>query len=95
MDDTTKSMRELLNLFIEKRRLKGRLYQHQVKAAWVKAMGPTISGYTKDIKLVRKVLYLTVESAALKQEMNFSKDKIKDIMNAELGEDYIQKVVVR
>ena len=58
-------------------------------------MGPTISGFTKDIKLVRKVLYLTIESAALKQEMSYAKEKIKNIMNAELGEEYIQKVVIR
>ncbi len=95
MDHNTKSLKELLSLFIEERRLKGRLYQHQVRTAWTKTMGPTISGFTKDIKLVRKVLYLTIESAALKQEMSYAKEKIKNIMNAELGEEYIQKVVIR
>ena len=62
---------------------------------WYEMMGPTITKYTKSINLRKTTLYITIESAALKQELSFSKEKIKDRMNEELGEEHIQTVVIR
>jgi hypothetical protein len=45
---------------------------------------------------VRKnVLYLSIISAPLKQELSYSKDKIKAMINRELGEEYLEDVVIR
>ena len=38
-------------------------------------MGKAIANYTKDIKLRKNKLYLTIESAPLKQELSFGKEK--------------------
>jgi hypothetical protein len=40
-------------------------------------------------------LYLTILSAPLKHELSYAKDKIRDLINEELGESYIQDVVIR
>ena len=46
--------------------------------------------------MVRKgVLYISILSAPLKHELSYAKDKIRDLMNAELGEDFIKDVVIR
>ena len=58
-------------------------------------MGPTIEQYTKKIELNRGTLFLTIESAALRQELSYGKEKIQKILNEELGEAYITEVIIR
>lgn len=76
-------------------KLKPRLHQTQIRSLWAEKMGPTIAQYTTEIKLYRNKLYLTINSASLKQELTFGKDKIRDMLNEALGEDAIEDVVIR
>lgn len=89
------SLKEALRAMIEHYRLKGKLNQNRIQSLWEKLMGPSISGYTREIKLHRNKLFITIESAALRQELSYGKDKIKKILNEELGEDFIQDVIIR
>ena len=57
-------------------------------------MGPSINKYTTQITVRRNKLFVTIESAPLKQELSFGKEKIKKMINEELGEEYIQDVVI-
>ncbi|MEO1434926.1 MAG: hypothetical protein AAFV80_05275 [Bacteroidota bacterium] len=36
-----------------------------------------------------------LESAALRQELSYGRDKIKKVLNEELGEEYIKEVIIR
>ncbi len=89
------SLKEALKAMIDHYRLKGKLNQSRIRLLWEKLMGPTIAGYTSEIRLNHHKLYLTIESASLRQELSYGKEKIKKILNEELGEDYIQEVVIR
>ena len=80
---------------IEQYRIKGKLHQSRIRNQWEQMMGPTIAGYTKDIKLYKGKLYITIESAALRQELSYGKDKIKKLLNEELGEKAVKEVVIR
>ncbi len=89
------TLKEALKAMIEQYRLKGRLTQNRVKALWARLMGPSIAGYTKEIRLHRKKLYLTIESAPLRQELSYGREKIRKMLNAELGEELIEEVIIR
>jgi hypothetical protein len=89
------TLKEALTELIETYRLKSKLHQSTIRSTWAEVMGPTISGYTKEIRLVGKQLHIHIESAPLRQELNYGKEKIRKIMNETLGEDFIQEVVVR
>lgn len=89
------SIKEVLKLFVEKYRLKARLHQTRLDELWGKLMGPTISGYTREIKMRGKKLYVTVDSAPLRQELNMGREKLRDRLNEALGEEYIQEVIIR
>jgi predicted nucleic acid-binding Zn ribbon protein len=88
-------LKEVLKLFVEKYRLKARLHQTRLDELWGKLMGPTIAGYTREIKMRGKKLYLTVDSAPLRQELNMGREKLRDRLNEALGEEYIQEVIIR
>ncbi len=89
------SLKDALKEMLEVYRLKAKLNQTKINAVWIKLMGTSINKYTREIKLRRNKLYITIESASLRQELSFGKEKIIKIINEELGENYIEDVIIR
>lgn len=89
-----KTLKEALHVMVEQYRLKGKLNQTRIRAHWVELMGPSIAGYTREIKMGRKKLYIYLDSAPLRQELSMGKEKIRRMLNEKLGEEYIQEVVI-
>lgn len=89
------SLKDVLKNLVETYRLKSKLNQTRISTIWEKLMGKSISTYTKEIKVRKNKLYLTIESAPLRQELSFGKDKIRNMLNEELGEEYIHEVIIR
>jgi hypothetical protein len=89
------TLKEALTEMIREYRIGPQLHETRVRALWGELMGKTIATYTSDIRLRKNVLYLTILSAPLRQELGFAKDKIRSLLNEHLGEDYIQDVVLR
>jgi len=86
---------EVLKGMVDNKKWKGKLFQTKVKELWVLNMGTSINSYTTDIKLRGFKLFITISSAPLRQELSYSKDKIKNIINEGLGEEYVKDVVIR
>ena len=92
---TETSLKDVLKAMVKSLNMKPGLYQNQLQKIWLEKMGTTIFNHTKEIKLYKNRLFLTIDSAPLKQELTFSKDKIIRMLNDELGEDYIEDVILR
>ena len=86
---------DVLKELVADKNWKAKLHQSKVMEIWVLNMGTTINSYTKEIKLRRNKLFITISAAPLRQVLSYSKDKIKDIMNEGLGEDYVKEVIIR
>ena len=69
-------------------------FEARAKQLWYEMMGPHIGQYTQSIYVRRRKLYLTLSSAALRQEMTFSKEKIKQYINQGIGQDFIREVLI-
>lgn len=89
------TFQEAMKDMLREYRLTPQLNETRVKMLWGKLMGKTISTYTSNISVRKNVLYLTILSAPLKHELSFGKDKIKTLLNQELGEEYIKEVVIQ
>ncbi len=89
------SVKDVLKEMLEAYRLKSRLDETRIREIWAGAMGPVVAGYTTEIKLRKKKLYVVISSAALRQELVYGRDKIRRNINEALGEDLIQDVEVR
>ena len=86
---------DVLKEMMNNKRLKPKLYSTKIQEAWPRLMGASISGYTTNIYLRARKVYINIESAPLKQELNYSKDKILNLLNKELGEEYLLDVIIR
>lgn len=89
------SLQEAMQDMLQEFRLKPRYDETRVKMLWEKLMGKTIATYTSAVTVRKNVLYLTILSAPLKHELSYAKEKIKNLLNEEMGEEYIKDVVIR
>ncbi|PUZ23129.1 DUF721 domain-containing protein [Chitinophaga parva] len=89
------SIGDALKDYINKSRMKPRLTEVRVQENWEQLMGKTIARYTQNIQLIDGKLIITSNVAPLKQELNYSKDKIIQLVNEMLGEVAVREVIIK
>ncbi|HZW64124.1 MAG TPA: DUF721 domain-containing protein [Hanamia sp.] len=89
------SIGDALKEFLKKSKLKSGMQAMQVKDAWEKIMGKTISNYTDKIEIINSTLFIYTSVAPLKHELTYQKSKIIERVNEELGEKVISEVIVK
>ena len=63
-----------------------------VITSWDKLMGPAVSKYTVKIEVEKRILFVKLSNAALKQELSYARQKIKKMLNDEVGEEVLLDV---
>jgi hypothetical protein len=89
------TLAEAMQEMLREYRLQAQLDETHVRMLWEQLMGKTIATYTSSIHVRKGVLHLTILSAPLKHELTFAKDKIRDLINSEMGHEYVKEVVIR
>ena len=90
-----KSLKDVLLEMVNQYRLKQGISEAQIKAAWARLMGPSIVQHTTQIRVIRKKMYLMIDSPSLRQELFYGREKIRKMLNQDLGEDYLEEVFVK
>jgi len=85
---------EALDDMVREFRLKPKLNESRLKDNWRRIVGNTIANHTSNVSLKSGKLYLTVDAPSLKQELTYSKEKIRDLFNKEFGETVITDVII-
>ncbi len=91
----TYSLREAFDAFLKTHDYKNKVNEKRIADAWKKLMGKPIVSHTREIYLVRNILFVGITSAALREEMLFSKTKIIEMLNNELKTTIINDIVFK
>ena len=91
----TKTLKVVLNKFIEKNSLNSGLNNVKVQNLWKKTMGDNVNSYTNEVILKNQTLYISLSSSILRQELSYGKDKIIELINKEFGKSTVKKIVLR
>lgn len=89
------SISDVMKEFIKSNKLEKGLDEVQVKELWLSLMGTTIANYTTQVDFYRNILYVTLNSAVLKQELLLGKHKIIELFNKELGKELVKDLIFR
>ena len=89
------SLKDAIHEWLDSYHLREKVNEVQLVQNWEKLFGKTIAKYTQKIFVNNKKLYLTINSAPLRQELMYSKDKLKDRINEAIEKDFILEIVVR
>ena len=88
------SIQDLMKDVIKENKLTKGMHQLSVTEAWAKLMGQGVVSYTNKIELQRTTLIVGLKSSVLREELSYGKEKIIKMMNEELGETLISKLIL-
>lgn len=89
-----KPLSELIKQFYESRRGSGYLDEVKVINSWKDVVGPFVASHTNDLIIRNGVLFVRVDSDALRTELNYSKSVLISNLNTIAGRDVIHEIVL-
>lgn len=89
------SISDVLKQFIEVNKLELGMDKIDVEQAWKNLMGNGVNTYTKEVILKGTILYVSLTSAVLREELSYGKDKIIKMINEEMGKEVVKSIVLR
>lgn len=89
------SLKDAIDLLLKTYKLDDRLAEKRLISSWESVMGVMIAKHTTDIYIKHQQLFVTLDSAALRNELVLAKSKIVKMLNDSVGREIINEVVLR
>ncbi len=89
------NMSDALNDFKAQSKLEKGFKRVAVENAWKTVMGDGIMSYTTGINYRGSTLFIDLSSSVLREELMYGRSKIVENLNTHLGEELIEKIVLR
>lgn len=89
------TLKEAIEQLLKAYRLDSKLAERKLIASWEHVMGVMISKHTTDLYIKHKQLFVTLDSAALRNELSLAKTKIVKLLNDEAGSEVITEVILK
>ena len=89
------SIGKVLDEIVQSKELKDGITNAKVQELWFQVLGDHMAHYTEKIRLSGNTLFVSLSSAPLREELGYGKEKIIKMINEELGESMIKKLVLR
>jgi len=89
------SLKQVLDHIVEDKALNAGINNTRVNALWYELMGAHMTSYTDKIMFKGNTLFVSLNNAALREELSYGKEKIIKMMNDELGKVLIEKIILR
>ena len=89
------NIKQALGDMIDNLRLKPKLNQTKIRDVWSAMMGPQIDRYTKKITIRNSKVFITIDSAPLRQELSYGREKILKNLNEVIGEEFLTDIIIR
>lgn len=88
------SLKDLMKVVIKENNLTKGMRQMNIREAWEKLMGNGVVSYTESVQLQNKTLVVKLKSSVLREELSYGKEKIVKMLNEEMGEELITKIML-
>jgi predicted nucleic acid-binding Zn ribbon protein len=89
------SLGDAIRDFLHSYNLEDKLNETKVIHSWGKIVGPLVEKHTHGLYIRNRILFVKVDSAALRQELSFSRSKIVKALNNEVKSNIIEDIVLK
>ncbi|WP_435415212.1 DUF721 domain-containing protein [Polaribacter aestuariivivens] len=88
------SIEDLMKTFIKENNLTKGMQKIKMEETWTQMMGPGVATHTTSVKLQNKTLVIQLTSSVLREELSYGKEKIIKMINEELGDEVVTKLML-
>jgi predicted nucleic acid-binding Zn ribbon protein len=88
-------IKEAIRQMLERYHLSDKINEINLIASWDQIAGPLIARHTKKLKIYNKVLFIEVDSAALRNELTYARTKLLNQLNKKAGKEVILDIIVK
>lgn len=86
---------DAISQLLKQENLDVKISRFSVKNSWKDIVGEMVARNTSDISFREKTIFITLSSAALKQELSFRKEEILNSINKFCGYKLIDNLVIK
>ncbi len=91
----TQTLSEVIRQFVKGSSIEGKLKETDVIQSWEELLGKTVAGYTKNISIKNKVLFVEITSSVVKNELFMMREEIRKKMNERAGEEIVKTIIFK
>ena len=81
--------------FLQAYRLEEKFNQTRLVHSWEKVVGSMVARHTKELRIRNKILFVRIDSPALRNELTYSREAIVKSLNDEVQAKVIEDVVFK
>ncbi len=89
------SLGDAIREFLHSYHLEDKLNETRIIQSWEKIVGPMVAKHTTGLYIRNRILFVKVDSAALRQELSFSRSKLVAALNNEVKSSVIEDIVLK
>jgi hypothetical protein len=89
------SLGDAIREFLHSYHLEDKLNETKVIQSWGKIVGPMVEKHTHGLYIKSRILFVKVDSAALREELSYSRSKLVIALNKEVKSEVIEDIVLR
>ena len=89
------SLGDAIRQFLHSYHLEDKLNETKVIQSWGKIVGPMVEKHTHGLYIRNRILFVTVDSAALRQELSYSRSRLVVALNEEVKTNSIDDIVLK
>jgi len=94
-DSNNEKMDDVFKKLIRSYGMTSRFNEFEVVQVFSEIMGPVIMKKVANAYVYQHKLFLELSSAPLKQELSMEKTKLINMINKELGQDYLKGIIIK
>lgn len=91
----TQKLDELIKEYIQETNLEGKLKETRLINSWEEVVGKEIAGWTNKIYIKKNKLFVHFNSSVVRNELLLHRETIRKNLNALVGEELIEEIVIK
>ena len=91
----TQTIGELLEEFFKRPYVAAKIAEGRMPEYWREIVGEYVAQHTREVRLDNHILYVSVSSSVVRNELFFRRDELKALLNQRAGINLINALIIR
>ncbi len=92
--ESTQHIGQAIRQLLKEYHLKPKFDEANIVASWERLVGKPVAKHTKRIYIRNKVLFIELDSQAMKSDLSFHKNHLIKVIETEFGKEVLKEIVL-